>query len=171
MMPTFSCQLLFVSMVVTVGDVGRHLDTTHAPRAVQMVDDGVSQAEVSRRPVVSFSVIHRLINCYEDIHSYARMPGAGHPKAITAHQDHYLMTNALWNHFVTAKGIKNDIQRVTGHHVSSQTVRNRIHEQPARGVILMPRHHRERVYFAREYRTGMWLTGPMFCFPKSADLP
>ena len=82
-----------------------------------MVDDGVSQVEVAGRLGVSCSVIHRLINCYEDIHSHARMPGAGHPKGITAHQDHYWMTNALWIHFLTTKGIQNDIQQVNGHHV------------------------------------------------------
>lgn len=139
---------------VTVRHHLSHLDTV---RAVQMVEDGLSQRRVARILGVSPSVVNRLWNRYVDTGSHQRRPGQGRPRATTAVQDRYLRTLSLRNRLSTARSLRNDFQMATGVRLCNQTVRNRLHSdslrarRPATGPILTPDHRRRRLDFANEH--------------------
>lgn len=147
------------ALLATVWGVRRHLEATDVARAVQMIENGFTQREVAAVLDVSRSVVSRLWRRYQETGEFTRRPGQGRHRSTTPRQDRYLRTLALRNRQCTATGIEIDFRQATGVRVSTQTVRNRLHEdglnarRPATGPILTVDHRRARLEFAQEHVT------------------
>lgn len=148
--------ILFCIYGVSV-TVRLHLNNDETVRAVQMIEDGVSQRQVARTLGVSPSVINRLWARYLETGNYSRRPGQGRPRATTDRQDRYLRNLALRQRHSTARMLRNDFQVATGVRLSDQTVRNRLHgdslsaRRPATGPVLTVAHRRRRLEFANNH--------------------
>ena len=85
------------------------------------------------------------------------MRRSGRPKATTAVDDRYLRTSARRNPEGKSTMLNNAFCAATGRLVSTQTVRNRLHEaqllsrRPWRGPHLTPRHHAARYRWAQQH--------------------
>lgn len=155
-------RLIFTVLCICVLSVTvrRHLDSFETARAVQMIEDGVSQRQVADVLGVSPSVVNRLWARYLETGTYTRRPGQGRPRATTERQDRYLRTLGLRHRQATARTLRNDFQQGTGVRLSDQTVRNRLHvdnlrsRRPATGPILTVDHRRHRLEYAHDH--GNW---------------
>ena len=82
---------------------------------------------------------------------------SGRPKAITAVDDRYLRISAWWNPESNATILNNAFRAAIGRRVSTQAVRNRLHDaqfhsqRPWRGPHLTPRHHAARYSWAQKH--------------------
>ncbi|GFU62656.1 transposable element Tcb2 transposase, partial [Trichonephila clavipes] len=87
-----------------------------------------------------------------------RRPGAGRPRATTSTNDRYIQLTARRNRSENATQLQRQLLLATGRRVSSQTVRNRLHEgglyarRPMVCIPLTPRHHAARRRWAAEHR-------------------
>lgn len=148
---------IFAIIVAYLSAVRRHLSENEVARAVQMVEDGFTQREVATRLGVSQSVIQRAVERYRETGRYSRRPGQGRPRATTPRQDRYLRTLTARNRFHTAGQLQGAFQDATGVRVSTQTVRNRLHQSglhARRPCIVSPltaAHRRARLDFAQEH--------------------
>ena len=85
------------------------------------------------------------------------MRRSGRPKATTAVDDHYLRISARRNPESNATILNNAFRTATGRRVSTQTVRNRLHDaqlhsqRPWQGPHLTPRHHAARYRWAQQH--------------------
>lgn len=144
-------------LLLTCTAVRRHLTETEVARAVQMVEDGLTQRQVAVRLGVSQSVIHRVVERFRETGAYHRRPGQGRPRATTPRQDRYLRTLTGRNRFHTAGQLQNSFEDATGVRISNQTVRNRLHAvglHARRPNIVPPltrAHRRARLNFSREH--------------------
>ena len=170
-----ACQLLkimkFLVMWLVVVDftivscVRNHLSEHDTVRAVQMLEDGSRQVDVSRRLGVSQSVISRLWRRYRENGLFHARERSGRPRSLSAVQDRYLLTTAQRNRFQTARSLSVQLQNATGVRVSTQTVRNRLHaaglnaRRPMLAPRLTARHRQARLAFAQdhmEWRVNDW---------------
>jgi transposase len=152
-------QLFTVSaLLATAHDVRSRLATIDVARAVQMIENGCTQREVATVLDVSFSVVARLWSRYQET-EFTKRPGQGRHRITTPRHDRYQRMLALRNRQCTATGIEIDFRRAMGVRMSTQTVRNRLHEdrldarRPARTPILTVAHQRARLEFALEHVT------------------
>ncbi|GFX36595.1 transposable element Tcb2 transposase [Trichonephila clavipes] len=87
-----------------------------------------------------------------------RRPGAGRPRATTSTDDRYIQLTARRNRTENATQLQRQLLLATRRRVSSQTVRNRLHEgglytrRPMVCIPLTPRHHAARRRWAAEHR-------------------
>ena len=78
------------------------------------------------------------------------MPRSGRPRATTAVDDRYLLISARRNPDSNATMLNNAFRATTGQRITTQTVRNRLHEAqihslgPWQGPSLQTRHHTAR---------------------------
>ncbi|GFW91008.1 transposable element Tcb2 transposase [Trichonephila clavipes] len=84
--------------------------------------------------------------------------GAGRPRASTSTDDRYIQLTARRNRTENATQLQRQLLLATGRRVSSQTVRNRLHEgglyarRPMVCIPLIPRHRAARRRWAAEHR-------------------
>jgi transposase len=128
----FSGHCVVVLSLLYHADCVRHfLDQYQVARAVQLLEDGQTHRAVANRFGVSPtppSVIIRLWRRYQDEGIYTRRRGQGRHRMTTARQDRYFVTKACRNRVNSARGLHTEFQMATGIRLSSQTVRNRLHE-------------------------------------------
>ena len=85
--------------------------------------------------------------------------GGGRTRSTTQAQDRFIVVQARRNRFQTATTLRNDFQNATGVRLSTQTVRNRLHDagmnarRPAIRVPLLQHHIRERLQWAHDHVT------------------
>ena len=125
--------------------------------AVQMLLDGHSQREVARTAGVSQSVVARMWRRYQETGQFTRRPGQGRLRCTTDADDRYIRLLALRNRRGTATGFQAEFQLATGQRISTQTIRNRLHNdtlnarRPATGPILTRAHRIQRLEFAENH--------------------
>ncbi|GFY23194.1 transposable element Tcb2 transposase [Trichonephila clavipes] len=94
---------------------------------------------------------------WSDTHR-SRRPGAGRPRATTSTDDRYIQLTARRNRTENATQLQRQLLLATGRRVSSQTVRNRLHEgglYAHRSMVcipLTPHHRAARRRWAAEHR-------------------
>ncbi|GFX97564.1 transposable element Tcb2 transposase [Trichonephila clavipes] len=107
---------------------------------------------------VAKSVVARLWNRFQETGNVRRRPGAGRPRATTSTDDRYIQLTARRNRTENATQLQRQLLLATGQRVSSQTVRNRLHEgglyarRPMVCIPLTPRHRAARRRWADEHR-------------------
>jgi len=123
--------------------------------AVQMLLGGHSQREVARIVGVSQSVVARMWRRYKETGQFTRRPGQGRSRCTTDADDRYIRLLALRNRRGTATRFQTELQLATGQRVSTQTIRNRLHNdtmnarRPATSPILTRAHRIQRLDFTK----------------------
>ncbi|GFU70312.1 HTH_Tnp_Tc3_2 domain-containing protein [Trichonephila clavipes] len=122
------------------------------------LESGQTQRSVADAVGVARSVVSRLWNRFQETGNVRRRPGAGHPRATTSTDDRYIQLTARRNRTENATRLQRQLLLATGRMVSSQTVRNRLHEgglyarRPMVCIPLTPRHRAARRRWAAEHR-------------------
>ena len=125
--------------------------------AIGLLQGGSTQADVARLNV-SQSAISRLWNRHQQTGNVTDIHRDGRPRATTRQQDRLLVTSALRNRHQNATQLQRRLYQVTGVQVSTQTVRNRLHDRglnarrPYIVLPLMAPHRRARRDWARQYQ-------------------
>ena len=129
---------------------GRSTPTFARIRIVTLSQEGLSWREVSWRPRVNQSDVVWTCRRDRDTGTVDDMRRSGRPKASTAVDYLYLRISARRNPESNATMLNNAFSAATGRRLSTQTVRNRLHDaqlhsrRPWRGPHLTPRHHAAR---------------------------
>ncbi|GFV17495.1 uncharacterized protein TNCV_2811041 [Trichonephila clavipes] len=77
---------------------------------------------------VARSVVARLWNRFQETGNVRRRPGEGRPRTTTSTDDQYIQLTASRNRTENATQLQRQLLLATGRRVSSQTLRNRLHE-------------------------------------------
>ena len=97
--------------------------------AIGLLKGGSTQADVARHLNVSQSVIRQLCNRHQQTGNVTDIHRVGRPRATTRQQDRLLVASALRNRHENATQLQRRLYQVTGVQVSTQTVRNRLHDR------------------------------------------
>ncbi|GFU07471.1 transposable element Tcb2 transposase [Trichonephila clavipes] len=136
----------------------RDLPESVAWRVIGRLESGQTQRSVADAVGVARSVVARLWNLFQETGNVRRRPGAGRPRATTSTDDRYIQLTARRNRTENATQLQRQLLLATGQRVSSQTVRNWLHEGElyARRTMvcipLTPRHSAARRRWAAEHR-------------------
>ena len=135
---------------------------------VMLCQEGLSSCEVSRRLRVNQSDVVRTWRRYRETGTVDDMRRSGRPKATTAVDDRYLRISARRNPESNATMLNNTFRAATGRRVSTQTIRNRLHDvqlhsrRPWRGPHLTPRQLAARYRWANKTLNGLIRIGIKF---------
>ncbi|GFW08478.1 transposable element Tcb2 transposase [Trichonephila clavipes] len=136
----------------------RDLPESMAWRVIGRLESGQTQRSVANAVGVARSVVARLWNRFQETGNVRRRPGASRPRATTSTDDRYIQLTARRNRTENAKQLQRQLLLATGRRVSSQTVRNRLHEgglYARRRMVcipLTPRRRAARRRWAAEHR-------------------
>ncbi|GFY32654.1 transposable element Tcb2 transposase [Trichonephila clavipes] len=136
----------------------RNLPESMAWRVIGRLESGQTQCSVADAVGVARSVVARLWNPFQETGNVRRRPGAGRPRATTSTDDRYIQLTVRRNRTENATQLQRQLLLATGRRVSSQTVRNRLHEgglyarRPMFCIPLTPRHRAARRRWAAEHR-------------------
>ncbi|GFW82247.1 HTH_Tnp_Tc3_2 domain-containing protein [Trichonephila clavipes] len=97
-------------------------------RVIGRLESGQTQRSVADAVGVARSVVARLWNRFQETGNVRRRPGAGRPRATTSTDGRYIQLTARRNRTENATQLQRQLLLATGRRVSSQTVRNRLHE-------------------------------------------
>ncbi|GFT45725.1 transposable element Tcb1 transposase [Trichonephila clavipes] len=106
----------------------RDLPESMAWRVIGRLESGQTQRGVADAVGVARSVVARLWNRLQETGNVRRRPGAGWPRATTSTDDRYIQLTVRRNRTENATQLQRQLLLATGRRVSSQTVRNRLHE-------------------------------------------
>lgn len=138
----------------------RRLTADEMNMGVGMLRAGVSQRQVARTLNVSHSVLQRMWNRFQIEGNVAHLHGGGRSRCTTRAQDRYIVVQARRNRFQNATSLQNSFQNATNVRVSTQTIRNRLHDagmnarRPTIRIPLTINHVRERLGWAHDH--GQW---------------
>ncbi|GFY21326.1 transposable element Tcb2 transposase [Trichonephila clavipes] len=127
-------------------------------RVIGRLESGQTKRSVADAVGVARSVVARLWNRFQETGNVRRRPGAGRPRATTSTDDRYIQLTARRNRTENSAQLQRQLLLATGRRVSSQTVRNRLHEgglyarRPMVCIPLTPRHRAARRRWAAEHR-------------------
>ncbi|GFU78774.1 HTH_Tnp_Tc3_2 domain-containing protein [Trichonephila clavipes] len=118
---------------------------------------GKTQRSVADTVGVARSVVSRMWNRFKETGNVRRRSGAGRPRATTSSYDRYIQLTARRNRTENATQLQRQLLLATGRRVSSQTARNRLHEEGSMHVgqwciPLTPHHSAARRKWAAEHR-------------------
>lgn len=125
--------------------------------AITLFQEGYSVRSIARRLQRSHSVICRLLNRHREFGTVTRRPYPERERITTPREDRNLVRSALQNPARTARNIANIHFAATRRRISTQTVRNRLHEVNLRSRVravrpqLTREHRRARLNFARNH--------------------
>ncbi|GFW23283.1 HTH_Tnp_Tc3_2 domain-containing protein [Trichonephila clavipes] len=134
------------------------LPESMAWRVIGRLESGQTQRSVADAIGVARSVVARLWNQFQETGNVRRRPGAGRPRTTTSTDDRYIQLTARRNRTENATQLQRQLLLATGRRVSSQTVRNRLHEgglyarRPMVCIPLTPRHRAARRRWVAEHR-------------------
>ena len=132
------------------GQFRNRLSPEEMNRGVGMLESVVSQRHVAGILHESQSVISRMWNRHLTHGDSTHRHGGGCDRAITQHQDRFLLMQSQRQWFQNATFLNNEFRNGTGVRIFTQTVRNRLHEfglnarRPAIRVPLTRQHMRDR---------------------------
>ncbi|GFT03618.1 HTH_Tnp_Tc3_2 domain-containing protein [Trichonephila clavipes] len=106
----------------------RDLPESMAWRVIGRLESGQTQRSVADAVGVARSVVARLWNRFQETGNVRRRPGAGRLRDTTSTDDRYIQLTARRNRSENATQLQRELLLATGRKVSSQTVRNRLHE-------------------------------------------
>jgi transposase len=115
-------------------------------RGIEILEAGRSQRHVAHAIGVSQSVVSRMWNRFQMTGDVLQGHAGGCKRSTTQAQDRLIVLQARRQRFLNDMTLRNDFQNVTGVRVSTQTVRNRLHDaglRSRRPTIRIPltQHH------------------------------
>ena len=105
----------------------RHLSRDEMFKAIGIIENGGTQADAARALNTGRGVISRMWRRYQEFGSPEEQH-RGKPRITTAVQDRFIRLRALRERASTATMLRSALQNVHNVIVSTQTVRNRLHE-------------------------------------------
>ena len=124
------------------------------------MEQGMRHVNIAEIVAVSQSDVSRIWNKSLETGSVEDRPRSGRERKTTGVQDRYLRITARRNPHHNATRLRRQFQTATGVQVSTQTIRNRLHEQglrarrPLKAPPLNPVRKGARVTWARNY--SLW---------------
>jgi transposase len=128
-------------------------------RGTGILEAGRSQRHVAYVLGVSQSVVSRMLNQFQMNGNVLQGHAGGRERSTTQAQDRFIVLQARRQRFSNATALRNDFQNAIGARVSTQTVRNRLHDavlrsrRPAIRIPLTQRHIQQRLQWARTHVT------------------
>ena len=138
--------------------VRHRLSEEQMNRGIGMLEAGLSQREVACVLGVSQSVVSRMWTRIHLTGNVMHQHAGGREHSTTRAQDQFIALQA-WRHRFNNATLRSELQKATGVRLSTQTIRNRLHEaglRSRRPAICIPltRHHvQERLEWARDHVT------------------
>ena len=139
--------------------VRRRLSEEEMNRGIGMLEAGLPQREIARVLGVSQSVISRMWTRYHLTGNVMHQHAGGREHSTTRAQDRFIALQARRHRFNNATTLRRELQNATGVSLSTQTIRNRLHEagfrsrRPAIRIPLTRQHVQERLEWARDHVT------------------
>ena len=146
----------------------RHLIQDEMNRGIGMLHYGLSQRHVANVLGVSQSVVSRMWNRFITTGNVRHLHAGGRERSTNVVQDRSLVVQARRNRFDNAT-LRRDFQNATGVRISTQTIRNRLHNaglrsrRPAIRVPLTRYHVQMRLAWARDHVTWTQNDESRFC--------
>ena len=143
----------------------RHLSQDEMNRGIGMLHSGLSQRHVANVLDVSQSVVSRMWNRFittgnvRHLHAGGGGGGGRRERSTNEVQDRFLVVQARRHRFDNATTLRRDFQNATGVRISTQTIRNRLHDaglrsrRPAIRVPFFRYHVQMRLAWARDHVT------------------
>jgi transposase len=135
--------------------VRRRLSEDEMNRGIGIFKAGRSQRQVAHVLGVSQSVVSRMWNRFQKTGNVLQGNDGSRERSTTQAQDRFIVRHARRQRFPNATTLRNDFQDATGVCVSTQTVRNKLHDaglrsrRPAIRIPLTQRHIQERLQWAQ----------------------
>ena len=137
----------------------RHLSQDEMNRGIGMLHSGLSQRHVANVLGVSQSVVSRMWNRFITTRNVRHLHDGGRERSTNEVQDRFLVVQARRHQFDNATTLRRDFQNATGVRISTQTIRNGLHDaglrsrRPAIWVPLTRYHVQMRLAWARDHVT------------------
>ena len=137
----------------------RHLSQDEMNRGIGMLHSGLSQRHVANVLGVSQSVVSRMWNRFITTGNVRHLHAGGRERSTKEVQDRFLVVQARRHRFDNATTLRRDFQNATGVRISTQTIRNQLHDaglrsrRPAIRVPLTRYHVQMRLAWARDHVT------------------
>ena len=128
----------------------RHLSQDEMNRGIGMLHSGLSQRHVANVLGVSQSVVSRMWNRFITTGSVRHLHAGGRERSTNEVQDRFLVVQARRHRFYNATTLRRDFQNATGVRISTQTIRNRLHDA---GLRSRRYHVQMRLAWARDHVT------------------
>ena len=107
----------------------RHLSQDEMNRGIGMLHFGfLSQRHVANVLGVSKSVVSRMWNRFITTGNVRHLHAGGRERSTNEVQDRFLVVQARRHRFENATTLRRDFQNATGMSISTQTIRNRLHD-------------------------------------------
>ena len=111
----------------------RHLSQDEMNRGIGMLHSGLSQRHVANVLGVSQSVVSRMWNRFITTGNVRYLHaggggGRGRERSTNEVQDRFLVVQARRHRFDNTATLRRDFQNATGVRISTQTIRNRLHD-------------------------------------------
>ena len=137
----------------------RHLSQDEMNRGIGMLHSGLSQRHVANVLGVSQSVVSRMWNRFITTGNVRHLHAGGRERSTNEVQDRFLVVQARRHRFDNTTTLRKDFQNATDVRISTQTIRNRLHDaglrsrRPAIRVPLTRYHVQMRLAWARDHVT------------------
>ena len=106
----------------------RHLSQHEMNRGIGMLHSGLSHGHVANVLGVSQSVVSRMWNRFITAGNVRHLHTGGRERSTNEVQDRFLVVQAWRHRFDNATTLCRDFQNATGVHISTQIIRNRLHD-------------------------------------------
>lgn len=133
----------------------RHLAATKVARIIALLEEGFHLRYIAQSINVSVSVVSRAWLRYQETGHYARRQDNGRHRITTVRQDREIVRYVSQIRTITAREVRNNVNHL--HHISEQTIHNRLREAGlrSRSRAQVPRltsvHRQTRLQFALDH--------------------
>ena len=137
----------------------RHLSKDEMNMGIGMLNSGLSQRHVANVLGVSQSVVSRMWNRFITTGYVRHLHAGGRERSTNEVQGRFLVVQAWRHRFDNATTLRRDFQNATGVRISTQTIKNRLHDgglrsrRPAIRVPLTQYHVQMHLAWARDHVT------------------